>query len=116
MQCAAAGLVSTGRGVESSDLTCMTATLGTAKDSLVWGYKDLKPLTSIEFVSSSNIGGGYGTTAIAVGDALKAEGLLGSYTVKYFSNAPLGVGYFKVKRTVKICCLSPVLLCLVDWR
>lgn len=116
LQCAAAGLVSTGRGVESSDLTCMTATLGTAKDSLVWGYKDLKPLTSIEFVSSSNIGGGYGTTAIAVGDALKAEGLLGSYTVKYFSNAPLGVGYFKVKRTVKICCLSPVLLCLVDWR
>ena len=59
LQCAAAGLVSAGRGVEGSDLTCITATLGTAKDSKVWGYKDLKPLTSIEFVSSSAIGGGY---------------------------------------------------------
>jgi len=101
LQCAAAGLVSAGRGVEGSDLTCMTATLGTAKDSMVWGYKDLKPLTSIEFVSSSAIGGGYGTTAIAVGDALKAEGLLGSYTVKYFSNAPLGVAYFQGEKNRK---------------
>ncbi|NCV83064.1 MAG: hypothetical protein EBW28_07595, partial [Actinobacteria bacterium] len=60
-----------------------------------------KPLTSIEFVSSSAIGGGYGKTAIAVGDALKAEGLLGSYTVKYFTNAPLGVAYFQGEKNRK---------------
>lgn len=101
LTCAKADLVSTGRGVEGSDLTCMVATLGTAKDNLVWGYKDLKPLTSIEFVSSSAIGGGYGTTAIAVGDALKAEGLLGSYTVKYFANAPLGIAYFQGEKNRK---------------
>jgi putative tricarboxylic transport membrane protein len=54
----------------------------------------MKPYGSLEWVSSSAIGGGYGTTAIAIGDAMKKEGLLKDYTVTYKTNAPLGLGYF----------------------
>ena len=99
--CARAGLTAPNMGVEGSTLTCMMAPTGTNKGTLRWWYADMKPLTSIEFVSSSAIGGGYGKTSIAVGDALKAKGLLGSYTVKYFTNAPLGVGYFQGEKNRK---------------
>jgi putative tricarboxylic transport membrane protein len=92
--CLGAGLKAAGRGVNGTDLTCMKATVGTAAGELRWWYPDLKPFTSLEWVSSSNIGGGYGTTAIAIGDAMKKEGLLKDYTVTYRSNAPLGLGYF----------------------
>jgi putative tricarboxylic transport membrane protein len=54
----------------------------------------MKPYGTLEWVSSSAIGGGYGTTAIAIGDAMKKEGLLKDYTVTYKTNAPLGLGYF----------------------
>ena len=93
-QCIKAGRVAAGRGVNGSDLTCTSVTTGTAAGTLRWWYADLKPLGSIEFVASSAIGGGYGTTAIAIGDALKKEGLLKDYTVTYKTNAPLGLGYF----------------------
>ena len=99
--CARAGLTAPSLGVEGSTLTCTSVTTGSYKGQLRWWYADMKPLTSIEFVSSSAIGGGYGKTAIAVGDALKAEGLLGSYTVKYFTNAPLGVAYFQGEKNRK---------------
>ena len=99
--CARAGLTAPSLGVEGSTLTCTSVTTGSYKGQLRWWYADMKPLTSIEFVSSSAIGGGYGKTSIAVGDALKAEGLLGSYTVKYFTNAPLGVGYFQGEKNRK---------------
>lgn len=88
------GKVSTGTGVNGSDLTCLEVKTGTAKGQTKWWYAGLKPLGSFEFVSSSAIGGGYGTTAIALGDALKKEELLKDYTVTYRTNAPLGVGYF----------------------
>jgi putative tricarboxylic transport membrane protein len=69
-------------------------TTGSFAGSLRWWYADVKPFGSLEWVSSSAIGGGYGTTAIAIGDAMKKEGLLKDYTVTYKTNAPLGLGYF----------------------
>jgi putative tricarboxylic transport membrane protein len=96
LDCAASqvGKVSKGTGVNGSDLTCTKVTIGTFAGSNKWWYAGLKALGSFEFVSASNIGGGYGTTAIALGDALKKEELLKDYTVTYRSNAPLGLGYF----------------------
>jgi putative tricarboxylic transport membrane protein len=93
-QCVKAGRVAKGRGVNGSDLTCTNVTTGTLAGSLRWWYADMKPFGSVEWVASSAIGGGYGTTAIAIGDALKKEGLLKDYTVTYKTNAPLGLGYF----------------------
>ena len=86
--------VAKGRGINGSDLTCMIVTTGSFKDQAKWWYKDLKPFGSVEWVSSSAIGGGYGTTAIAIADAMKKEELLKDYTVTYKTNAPLGLGYF----------------------
>jgi putative tricarboxylic transport membrane protein len=88
------GKVSKGTGVNGSDLTCTKVTTGTFAGQTKWWYAGLKSLGSFEFVSSSAIGGGYGTTAIALGDALKKEELLKDYTVTYRTNAPLGLGYF----------------------
>ena len=73
--------VAKGRGINGSDLTCMIVTTGSFKDQAKWWYKDLKPFGSVEWVSSSGIGGGYGTTAIAIADAMKKEELLKDYTV-----------------------------------
>ncbi len=86
--------VAKGRGINGTDLTCMIVTTGSFKDQPKWWYKDLKPFGSVEWVSSSAIGGGYGTTAIAIADAMKKEELLKDYTVTYKTNAPLGLGYF----------------------
>jgi putative tricarboxylic transport membrane protein len=93
-QCVTAGRIAKGRGVNGSDLTCTNVTTGTSAGSRLWWYADMKPFGSVEWVSSSAIGGGYGTTAIAIGDAMKKEGLLKDYTVTYKTNAPLGLGYF----------------------
>jgi putative tricarboxylic transport membrane protein len=93
-QCVTAGRVAKGRGVNGSDLTCTDVTTGTAAGTRRWWYADMKPMGSVEWVASSAIGGGYGTTAIAIGDAMKKEGLLKDYTVTYKTNAPLGLGYF----------------------
>ena len=93
-QCLRAGVKAPGRGVNGSDLTCTAVTTGSFADSLRWWYPEMKPLGSVEWVASSAIGGGYGTTAIAIGDAMKKEGLLKDYTVTYKTNAPLGLGYF----------------------
>jgi putative tricarboxylic transport membrane protein len=91
---AKSGKVAKGRGINGTDLTCMIVTTGSFKDQSKWWYKDLKPFGSVEWVSSSGIGGGYGTTAIAIADAMKKEELLKDYTVTYKTNAPLGLGYF----------------------
>ena len=93
-ECLRAGAKATGRGVNGTDLTCAKVETGTFAGTLRWWYPEMKPFGSIEWVSSSNIGGGYGTTAIAIGDAMKKEGLLTDYTVTYRSNAALGMGYF----------------------
>ena len=93
-ECLRVGKKAVGRGVNGTDLTCARVTTGTFAGTLRWWYPEMKPFGSVEFVSSSNIGGGYGTTAIAIGDAMKKEGLLTDYTVTYRSNAPLGLGYF----------------------
>jgi putative tricarboxylic transport membrane protein len=93
-QCDKVNSVAKGKGVNGSDLTCLVIKTGTFSGISYWTYKNMKPVDSLEFVASSNIGGGYGLTAIATGEALKAEGLLKSYTVKYNSNAALGLGYF----------------------
>jgi putative tricarboxylic transport membrane protein len=93
-ECVGAGAVAKGRGVNGTDLTCMKVTTGSYAGSLRWWYADVTPFGSLEWVASSAIGGGYGTTAIAMGDAMKKEGLLKDYTVTYKTNAPLGLGYF----------------------
>lgn len=94
--CITAGRVAKGRGVEGSDLTCLTVTTGSLKGQLKWWYKDVTPLTKLEWVASSGVGGGYGTTAIAFADAMKAEGMLSDYTVSYKSggSGTVGLGYF----------------------
>ncbi len=93
-ECLRAGVKAAGRGVNGSDLTCTKVAAGSFAGTLRWWYPEMKPYGSLEWVSASSIGGGYGTTAIAVGDAMKKEGLLKDYTVTYRSNAPLGLGYF----------------------
>ncbi len=93
-ECLREGVKAAGRGVNGSDLTCTKVATGSFAGTLRWWYPEMKPYGSLEWVSSSNIGGGYGTTAIAIGDAMKKEGLLKDYTVTYRSNAPLGLGYF----------------------
>ena len=93
-ECLREGVKAAGRGVNGTDLTCAKVATGSFAGTLRWWYPEMKPYGSVEWVSSSNIGGGYGTTAIAVGDAMKKEGLLTDYTVTYRSNAPLGLGYF----------------------
>ncbi len=94
--CIKAGRVAKGRGVEGSDLTCLTVTTGSLKGQLKWWYKEVTPLTKLEWVASSGVGGGYGTTAIAFADAMKAEGMLSDYTVSYKSggSGTVGLGYF----------------------
>ena len=93
-ECLREGVKAAGRGVNGSDLVCTKVTTGSFAGSLRWWYPDVKPFNSLEWVASSAIGGGYGTTAIAIGDAMKKEGLLKDYTVTYKTNAPLGLGYF----------------------
>ena len=94
--CVKAGRVAKGRGVEGSDLTCLVVTTGSLKGKLKWWYKEVTPLTKLEWVASSGVGGGYGTTAIAFADAMKAEGMLSEYTVSYKSGGSgvVGLGYF----------------------
>jgi putative tricarboxylic transport membrane protein len=93
-ECLREGTKAAGRGVNGTDLTCTKVATGTFAGSLRWWYPEMKPYGTLEWVSSSAIGGGYGTTAIAIGDAMKKEGLLKDYTVTYKTNAPLGLGYF----------------------
>lgn len=93
-ECLRAGTKAAARGVNGSDLTCTKVATGTFAGTLRWWYPEMKPYGTLEWVSSSAIGGGYGTTAIAIGDAMKKEGLLKDYTVTYKTNAPLGLGYF----------------------
>ena len=92
-ECLREGTKAAGRGVNGSDLTCAKVAAGTFAGTLRWWYPEMKPYGTLEWVSSSAIGGGYGTTAIAIGDAMKKEGLLKDYTVTYKTNAPLGLGY-----------------------
>ena len=98
---AQSGKIAKGRGVEGSDLTCLVVTTGSYKGQTKWWYKDVKPLTKLEWVASSGVGGGYGTTAIAFADAMKAEGLLSDYTVSYKSggSGTVGLGYFQDQKS-----------------
>jgi putative tricarboxylic transport membrane protein len=95
--CIRAGAKAPGRGVDNSDLTCTVVTTGTLKGQQKWWYADVKPLNKLEWVASSGVGGGYGTTAIAFADAMKAEGMLNEYTVSYKSggSGTVGLGYFQ---------------------
>ena len=94
---AAKGTTAPGKGVDGTDLTCMVVTTGTLKGQTKWWYKDVKPISKLEWVASSGVGGGYGTTAIAFADAMKAEGMLSDYTVSYKSggSGTVGLGYFQ---------------------
>ena len=98
---ASLGKAAKGRGVEGSDLTCMVVPTGSYKGMNKWWYKDVKPLTKLEWVAASGVGGGYGTAAIAFADAMKAEGMLSDYTVSYKSggSGTVGLGYFQDQKS-----------------
>lgn len=95
--CIRAGATAPGRGVDGTELTCLVVPTGTLKGRTKWWYSDVKPIKSLEWVASSGVGGGYGTTAIAFADAMKAEGMLTDYTVSYKSggSGTVGLGYFQ---------------------
>lgn len=99
--CVKAGRIAKGRGVEGSDLTCLVVSTGSLKGQLKWWYKEVTPLTKLEWVAASGVGGGYGTTAIAFADAMKAEGMLSDYTVVYKSggSGTVGLGYFQDQKS-----------------
>ena len=99
--CIRAGAQAPGRGVDGTALTCTVVTTGTLKGLTKWWYPDVKPIAKLEWVASSGGGGGYGTTAIAFADAMKAEGMLGDYTVSYKSggSGTVGLGYFQDQKS-----------------
>ena len=99
--CIRAGVTAPGRGVDGTALTCTVVTTGTLKGLTKWWYPDVKPISKLEWVASSGVGGGYGTTAIAFADAMKAEGMLGDYTVSYKSggSGTVGLGYFQDQKS-----------------
>jgi putative tricarboxylic transport membrane protein len=66
-ECLREGVKAAGRGVNGTDLTCAKVATGSFAGTLRWWYPEMKPYGSVEWVSSSNIGGGYGTTAISIG-------------------------------------------------
>ena len=98
---ASVGRTAPGRGADGSDLTCLVVTTGSFKGQTKWWYKDVKPISKLEWVASSGVGGGYGTTAIAFADAMKAEGMLSDYTVSYKSggSGTVGLGYFQDQKS-----------------
>ena len=57
-ECLREGTKAAGRGVNGSDLTCTKVATGTFAGSLRWWYPEMKPYGSLEWVSSSAIGGG----------------------------------------------------------
>ena len=99
--CIRAGATAPGRGVDGSALTCTVVTTGTLKGLTKWWYPEVKPISKLEWVASSGVGGGYGTTAIAFADAMKAEGMLTDYTVSYKSggSGTVGLGYFQDQKS-----------------
>jgi putative tricarboxylic transport membrane protein len=99
--CIRAGATAPGRGVDGSALTCTVVTTGSLKGLTKWWYPEVKPIKSLEWVASSGVGGGYGTTAIAFADAMKAEGMLSDYTVSYKSggSGTVGLGYFQDQKS-----------------
>ena len=93
---AATKKVAKGRGVEGSDLTCMVVPTGSYKGQTKWWYKDVKPLSKIDWTVPANPGG-YSLTSNAISDTLKAEDLLGEYTSTFKPGAggSVGLGAFQ---------------------
>ena len=95
-ECLRVGKKAVGRGVEGSDLTCLKVTTGSFAGTLRWWYDGVKPLKNIDWTIPANPGG-YSLTTGAISDALKAEGLLSSYTSTYKPGAggSVGLGAFQ---------------------
>jgi len=95
-ECGRAGMLAPGRGAEGSTLTCIKMTYGTATGELRWWYRDLKPLTNLDWVVPANPGG-YSQTSIALSESLKKEGLLSTYssTFKPGAGGTVGLGFFQ---------------------
>jgi len=88
--------VAKGRGAEGSDLVCMRMTTTTSAGQQQWWYKDLKPLTNLDWVVPANPGG-YSQTSTAISESLKKEGLLSTYssTFKPGAGGTVGLGFFQ---------------------
>lgn len=95
-ECARAGMIAKGRGVEGSNLTCMKVTTGTMAGSLRWYYPDLKPLTTIDWTIPAGPGG-YSATTDAISKTLITEGLLTSQTSDFKPGAggTTGLSHFQ---------------------
>jgi len=95
-ECARAGLVAKGRGVEGTSLTCMKVSTGTMSGSLRWYYPDLKPLTTIDWTIPAGTGG-YSATTDAITKTLVTEGLLTSATSDFKPGAggTTGLAHFQ---------------------
>jgi putative tricarboxylic transport membrane protein len=95
-ECARAGLVAKGRGVEGTNLTCMKVSTGTMSGSLRWYYPDLKPLTTIDWTIPAGTGG-YSATTDAITKTLVTEGLLTSATSDFKPGAggTTGLAHFQ---------------------
>ena len=95
-ECGRVGMVAKGRGVEGSNLTCLTVTTGTLAGSLRWWYSDLKPLTTIDWTVPAGTGG-YSTTTDAIAKTLITEGLLTSQTTDFKPGAggTTGLAHFQ---------------------
>jgi len=94
--CLIVNQVAKGRGAEGSDLVCMRMTTTTSAGEQQWWYKDLKPLTNLDWVVPANPGG-YSQTSTAISESLKKEGLLSTYssTFKPGAGGTVGLGFFQ---------------------
>ena len=95
-ECAILNQIAKGRGAEGSNLVCMKMTSTLSEGEQLWWYKDLKPLTNLDWVVPANPGG-YSQTSTAISESLKKEGLLSTYssTFKPGAGGTVGLGFFQ---------------------
>lgn len=95
-ECGRVGLVAKGKGVEGLDLICTKVNIGPNPGTLRWWYKEIKPLTTLDWTVPAGQGG-YSATTEAISKALIAEGLLTTTTTDYKPGAggTTGLAHFQ---------------------
>lgn len=95
-ECGRVGLVAKGKGVEGLDLICSKVNIGANPGSLRWWYKEIKPLTTLDWTVPAGTGG-YSATTDAISKALISEGLLTTTTTDFKPGAggTTGLAHFQ---------------------
>ena len=95
-ECGRAGIVAKGKGVEGLDLICTKVNIGPNPGLLRWWYKEIKPLTTLDWTVPAGTGG-YSATTDAISKALIAEGLLTTTTTDFKPGAggTTGLAHFQ---------------------